>query len=89
MAKGITAQGAQVLTRVNRGFRMSRRRRHKHKEVEKAVTYAESLGWRVVAGTGHAWGYLYCPHADRTGCKVGVWSTPKNPENQTDRLVSS
>ena len=60
---------------------MANRKRHTHKEIEKVVAYAESLDWRVVAGTGHAWAYLYCPRADRSGCKVGVWSTPKNPEN--------
>lgn len=56
------------------------------------VAYAESVGWRFVAGSGHAWAYLYCPKSDRSGCKVGVWGTPKNPENharQVRRQVDS
>ena len=35
---------------------------------------------------GH-WGRLYCPHADRDGCQVGVWSTPKNPEDHAKQVV--
>jgi hypothetical protein len=71
---------------------MTNRKRHPHKEIEKVVAYAESLDWRVIEGSGHAWAYLYCPRADRSGCKVGVWSTPKNPENharQVRRQVDS
>lgn len=65
---------------------MFRRKRHSCKEIEKVVAYAESVGWRVVIGHGHAWAYLYCLQADRTGCKVGVWSTPKNPENHARQV---
>lgn len=60
---------------------MADRSRHPHKEIEKVVAYAESLGWRVTHAHGNAWCYLYCRRADRSGCKVGVWSTPKNPES--------
>ena len=45
----------------------------------KVVAYAESLGWRVMSAHGNAWCYLYCPRADRSGCKVGVWSTAQKP----------
>lgn len=62
------------------------RKRHKHKEIEKVVKYAASLGWRVREGSGHVWAYLYCPRADRSGCKVGVWSTPKNPEDHARKV---
>jgi hypothetical protein len=55
---------------------MAERPRHPKKEVEEAVAYAESKGWRW-RKQGH-WGYLYCPCADRSGCWVGVWGTPKN-----------
>lgn len=66
------------------------RKRHPHKEIEKVVQYAETLGWRVVLSKrGHAWGYLYCTQADRTGCKVGVSSTPHNPENHARHVRSS
>lgn len=55
---------------------MAERPRHPDKEVEAAIAYAEALGWRVRM-QGH-WGRLYCPQADRSGCQVGVWSTPRN-----------
>lgn len=60
---------------------MTTRPRHTDKEVEDAVSYAESRGWRVVLGSNHAWAKLLCPHADRSGCVVFVWSTPKNAGN--------
>jgi hypothetical protein len=65
---------------------MAKRKRHTSKEVEKVVAYAESLGWRVVEGSGHAWAYLYCPRADRSGCKIGVWSTPRSAENHARQI---
>lgn len=48
------------------------RPRHPSKEIEAAVAHAEALGWRVVPISGHAWGRLYCPWADRDGCMVSV-----------------
>lgn len=57
---------------------MSARPRHPDKEVERAIQYAERKGWRVVKRSGHAWGRLRCPFADRNGCQVSVWSTPRN-----------
>lgn len=62
------------------------RHRHPDKHIEKAVQYAESLGWRVELSNGHAWGHLLCPHATREGCIVGVWSTPRNPENHARQI---
>jgi hypothetical protein len=32
------------------------RPRHPNKEIEAAVAHAETLGWRVVPISGHAWG---------------------------------
>lgn len=52
------------------------RPRHPDKEIEEAVAYAEALGWRW-RKQGH-WGRLYCAHADRSGCQVGVNGTPKD-----------
>ena len=52
------------------------RPRHPDKEVEAAVQYAESQGWRVRM-MGH-WGRILCPHAGRDGCQFGVNSTPRN-----------
>lgn len=57
------------------------RPRHPNKHIEAAVQYAESLGWRVWVASGHAWGHLYCPLQARQGCRISVWSTPRNPEN--------
>lgn len=65
---------------------MMSRNRHPHKEIEKVVAYAESQGWRLVPVKGHAWGCLYCPRDDRTGCRVSVWSTPRNPENHARQI---
>ena len=60
------------------------RKRHPNKEVEAAVAEAEARGWRVVM-QGH-WGRLYCPFADRDGCQVGVWGTPKNAGNHAKQI---
>lgn len=57
------------------------RKRHPDKHIEKAIQYAEKLGWIVKMSKGHAWGHLYCPNGTRDGCKVGIWSTPRNREN--------
>jgi hypothetical protein len=65
---------------------MPNRNRHSKPEVEAAVRYAEQLGWRVVAGSGHNWCRLYCPLESREGCQVGVYSTPKNPGNHARQI---
>jgi hypothetical protein len=36
------------------------RKSHPKKEVEAALGYAESKGWRIEVGGGHAWGKMYC-----------------------------
>ncbi len=64
---------------------------HSKKEVEKALGYAESQGWRVVTGGSHCWGRLFCPYNDsecRCGefCITSIWSTPKNPGNFANAL---
>ena len=60
--------------------RMSRPR-HTDKHIEQVVAYAESLGWIWKPSDGHPWGRLFCPFANREGCILSVWSTPKNPQN--------
>jgi len=40
------------------------RRKHPKKEIEDALQYSESHGWRIELGGGHAWGKLYCPYND-------------------------
>ncbi len=64
----------------------SQRARHPNKNIEAAVAYAEGLGWRVEISGGHAWGRLFCPLRSREGCKVSVYSTPKNPENHARHI---
>jgi hypothetical protein len=54
---------------------------HPNKEIEAVVAEAEASGWRVVISNGHSWAKLYCPFAERMGCIVPVWSTPKNAGN--------
>lgn len=56
------------------------RSRHPNKEIEAIVQYSEELGWRVNPLSGHGWGELLCPLANRDGCRVFVYATPKNPE---------
>ena len=54
--------------------------RHQNKHIAEAVSYAESLGWRLRMSDGHVWGLLWCPEASRDGCRLHVFSTPRNPE---------
>jgi hypothetical protein len=51
------------------------RPRHSNKEIEAAIRHAEDLGWTVYVGGSHAWGFLYCPHEERDGCRLRVDST--------------
>lgn len=62
------------------------RPRHPKAEIEKAVRYAEQQGWRVEMSNGHAWGRLFCPHANRNGCIVSVYSTPASEGNHARHL---
>lgn len=63
------------------------RARHPNKEIEAAVQYAESLGWKLHISSGHAWGHLYCPLNTRDGCIVSVWSTPRSAEGHAKAIV--
>jgi hypothetical protein len=68
-----------------------KRSAHPKKDVEKALQYAESQGWRVVQGGSHAWGKMYCP-ANAADCRCGefcitsIWSTPKSDQNHAAAL---
>lgn len=57
------------------------RPKHPNKHIERAVQYAEALGWLVTMSNGHAWGRLFCPRSTRAGCIISVWSTPRDPDN--------
>lgn len=62
------------------------RPRHPNKHIENAIRHAEQQGWTVELSNGHAWGILHCPHHQRGGCSISVWSTPKNPENHARHI---
>jgi hypothetical protein len=67
------------------------RARHPSKEIEKALAYAETQGWRVLPLSGHAWGKIQCPWNDTdcrcgTFCQVSVWSTPRVPEHMANNV---
>ena len=61
------------------------RTRHPNKEIEAAVAYAESKGW-TLRKMGH-WGRLFCAHADRDGCQIGVNGTPKNAQAHAAQII--
>jgi len=62
---------------------------HPDKHIREAMQFAESLGWTFTeAGPhGHAYGFLYCPHHERDGCIVTVYSTPKTPYIAAQRII--
>jgi hypothetical protein len=62
------------------------RPRHPKPVIEKAIQYAEGLGWTAELSNGHAWGRLFCPQSTREGCIVSVWSTPRSPENHARQI---
>ena len=59
-----------------------------NKEIESALQYAESRGWRFVeaGGSAHAWGRMLCAFATREGCMFSVWSTPRVPKNHARQI---
>lgn len=59
---------------------MLARPRHPSKAIEEVVQYAESIDWRWNKLTGHGWGELLCPQSDRDGCRVLIYTTPRNAE---------
>lgn len=70
---------------------MRQRPRHPSKEIEKALAYAETQGWRALLLNGHAWGKIQCPWNDATCrcstfCQVSVWSTPRVPEHMAHNV---
>lgn len=64
---------------------------HANKDVNEALRYAASQGWRMTIGGSHCWGRMYCPYNDqdcRCGefCITSIWSTPKNPGNYSKAI---
>jgi hypothetical protein len=67
------------------------RNKHPKKEIEQALAYAESRGWRLEIGGAHAWEKMYCPANDRDCrcgefCIVSIWSTPRSVENHARQI---
>ena len=64
-------------------------KRHPSKEIQAAIEFALGHDWRVEKrkGKGHCWARLYCPHNDRTGCKISIWSTPRSAFNHARQIV--
>jgi hypothetical protein len=69
---------------------MSQRKKHPSKEIEAAVQYAESRGWRYkrAGSSGHGWGRLLCPSQSREGCVMPIWSTPSDADNHVKQILS-
>jgi hypothetical protein len=51
------------------------RKSHPKKEVEAALRYSESMGWRIEVGGGHAWGKMYA-HAETSNAVVANSASP-------------
>lgn len=71
-----------------RNIEMTKRKKHPNKEIEMAVQYAETRGWRYKkAGTSaHAWGRLLCERQDREGCIMSIWSTPRDNDTHAKQI---
>jgi len=65
------------------------RSKHPKKEIESALNYAESQGWRIEKSSGqaHCWGTIYCTLEQREGCKMSVASTPRSPQNHGKQII--
>jgi hypothetical protein len=57
-------------------------RRHPDKDIRKALKLALDAGWSFEEAKGHRFGTLRCGY----GCKVGIWSTPRNPTAHAKRV---
>lgn len=65
------------------------RPRHPKKEIEEAIVYVEQRGWRIEKSSARAkpWGVMYCPAAQRGGCKYSISSTPRVVEDEARRIL--
>ncbi|MGH2781424.1 MAG: hypothetical protein ACRDL4_09335 [Thermoleophilaceae bacterium] len=63
---------------------MAKGDRHPDKDIRKAIKEALDAGWNVEKNTGggHRWGTLRCGR----GCKLAVWSTPRQPATIAKRI---
>jgi hypothetical protein len=58
---------------------MAKRPRHKNKDIEAAIKFAEENGWYYVRSGSHAWGVFRCPTPGALGHEFIVNSTPRSP----------
>jgi len=84
----LTYGNIYIKIRTDRNFKMPKRPRHPNKEIENAITYAESHGWRYrkSGDSAHAWGRMLCPLESREGCAISIWSTPRSTYQHTDQI---
>lgn len=65
---------------------MAKRPRHKDKDIEAAIRYAEENGWEYVRPGHHPWGVLHCPLHTPDGCHINVQSTPAVPRHHANDI---
>ena len=75
------------LTSANASGMINLRQVHPIKEIDAAVQYAIERGWRLAPAGGHAWARVLCRHAERDGCRISVWSTPRVAENHARQIL--
>jgi hypothetical protein len=64
------------------------RPRHPNKDIEAAIKYAESKGWRYQAtgNSAHAGADYFVRFESREEHSMSIWSTPKNPDNHAKQI---
>lgn len=63
-------------------------KKHPNKHIAQAIQYALKKGWTIkeAGNSAHAFGILLCPSQSRSGCKISIFSTPRNPENHAKQI---
>lgn len=61
---------------------------HSDKHIEDAIAHAENNGWKYKppGRSAHCWGRLLCRHAQQSGCKFSIWSTPSDPFSYSKQI---
>lgn len=64
-------------------------RKHPNKEIQAAIDFAISKGWRIIkaGSSAHAFCRIYCPENNRNGCKLSIYSTPRSAKNHARLIV--
>lgn len=68
--------------------------KHKNKEIEEALKYAEENGWIIEVhnkSKSHTWGVMKCKENSNNCwngiyCITSIWCTPKNPYNHAEQI---